>query len=98
MKKLKFGEVTTFIITSLFLITFSFIASFTPSILRATIFFILTSINKIWYFFIKPKYLLFLTFIIIVLINPNYIFYAVFILSFTITFFILLYNENHDST
>ena len=98
LKKLKIQEIPSFIITSLFLLIFSFIASFTPSILRATIFFILSSINKIWYFFIKPKYLLFLTFIILVLINPNYIFYTGFILSFTITFFILLYNENNNKS
>ena len=98
LKKLKIQEIPSFIITSLFLLFFSFIASFTPSILRATIFFILSSINKIWYFFIKPKYLLFLTFIILVLINPNYIFYTSFILSFTITFFILLYNENNNKS
>jgi len=93
--KLKFNEKIGFILTSLFLIFFSFIASFTPSILRATIFFILSSINKIYYFYVKPKYLLYLTFIILVLINPLYIFNTGFILSFTITFFILLFNENY---
>ena len=98
LKKLKCGEVSSFIISSIFLLFFSFIASFTPSILRSTFFFILSSINKIWYFFIKPKYLLFLTFMILVLINPNYIFYTGFILSFTITLFILLYNENNKDT
>ena len=94
-KKIKFNEKLSFIITSLFLIFFSFIASFTPSILRATIFFILSSINKIYYFYIKPKYLLYITFVILVLINPLYIFNTGFILSFTITFFILLFNENY---
>lgn len=93
LNKLKLNEKITFIITSIFLISFSFIASFTPSILRATIFFILSSINKIYYFFIKPKNLLYLTFTILIFINPFYIFDIGFILSFTITFFILLLNE-----
>lgn len=93
LNKLKLNEKVTFIITSIFLISFSFIASFTPSILRATIFFILSSINKIYYFFIKPKNLLYLTFTILIFINPFYIFDIGFILSFTITFFILLLNE-----
>ena len=96
LKKLKFKELSTFIITSLFLLFFSFIASFTPSILRATIFFILANINKIYYLYIKPKNLLYLTFIILSFINPNYIFNTGFILSFTITFFILLYNEYNN--
>ena len=93
LNKLKLNEKITFTITSIFLILFSFIASFTPSILRATIFFILSSINKIYYFFIKPKNLLYLTFTILIFINPFYIFDTGFILSFTITYFILLLNE-----
>ena len=98
LKRLKLREKTSFIITSLFLIFFSFIASFTPSILRATIFFILSGINNIYYFYIKPKNILYLTFIILIFINPNYIFNNGFLLSFTITFFILLYNENNKKS
>lgn len=94
LNKLKFNEKTSFIITSIFLIFFSFIASFTPSILRATIFFILSSLNKIYYTFIKPKNILIVTFSILTFINPFYIFDTDFILSFTITYFILLLNEN----
>ncbi len=94
LKKLKFNEKLSFIFSSIFLLFFSFIASFTPSILRAVIFFMLSNINKIYYFYIKPKNLLYTTFIILVLINANYIFNTGFILSFTITLFILLVNEN----
>ncbi len=94
LNKLKLNEKVSFIITSIFLIFFSFIASFTPSILRATIFFILSSLNKIYYTFIKPKNILILTFIILTIKNPFYIFDTGFILSFTITYFILLLNEN----
>ncbi len=93
--KIKLNEKLSFILTSIFLIFFSFIASFTPSILRAVIFFILSSLNKIYYTYIKPKNLLYITFIILVLINPFYIFNIGFILSFTITYFILLFNENY---
>ncbi len=94
LKKLKFNEKLSFIFSSIFLLFFSFIASFSPSILRAVIFFMLSNINEIYYFYIKPKNLLYLTFIILILINPNYIFNTGFILSFTITFFILFVNEN----
>lgn len=93
LKRLKFNEKVSFVVTSLFLLFFSFVASFTPSILRAVIFFILSNINKIYYFFVKPKNILYLTFIILVIINPFYIFNIGFILSFTITFFILFFNE-----
>lgn len=94
LNKLKLNEKLSFIITSMFLIFFSFIASFTPSILRATIFFILSSLNKIYYTFIKTKNILFLTFSILIFKNPFYIFDTGFILSFTITYFILLLNES----
>ena len=94
LKKLKMNEKISLIITSIFLILFAFIASFTPSILRAVIYFILYNINKIYYFYIKPKYILYVTFTILIFINPFYIFNIGFILSFTITFFIILFNEN----
>ena len=93
LERLKLNEKVSFIVTSLFLLFFSFVASFTPSILRAVIFFILSNINKIYYLFVKPKNILYLTFIILVIINPFYIFNIGFILSFTITFFILFFNE-----
>ena len=92
-KKIKCNEKLSYLLTSLFLIIFSFIASFTPSILRAVIFFILSSINTIYYFYVKPKNLLYLTFIILIIVNPNYIYNTGFILSFSITYFILLFNE-----
>ena len=94
LKKLKMNEKISLIITSIFLILFAFIASFTPSILRAVIYFILYNINKIYYFYIKPKYILYVTFTILIFINPFCIFNIGFILSFTITFFIILFNEN----
>ena len=94
-KKLKMNELFSFIFTSIFLLLFSFIASFTPSILRAVIFFILSNLNTIYYTYIKPKNLLYITFIILIYINPFYIFNTGFILSFTITYFILLFNEKY---
>ncbi len=93
--KMKINEKVRYLLTGIFLIFFSFIASFTPSILRAVIFFILSSINTIYYFYIKPKNLLYLTFIILVIIDPFYIYNTGFILSFTITYFILLFNEKY---
>ena len=93
--KLRLNEKLSYFLTSIFLLFFAFIASFTPSILRAVLFFILSSINKIYYFYIKPKYLLYVVFSILIFINPYYIFDIGFILSFSISFFILLFNENY---
>ena len=95
LKKIKLNEKLSYIITSLFLIFFAFIASFTPSIVRSVLFFILSSINNVYYLYIKPKYLLYIVFSILIFINPFYIYDTGFILSFCISFFILLFNEKN---
>lgn len=95
LKKIKLNEKLSYFITSLFLIFFAFIASFTPSIIRSVLFFILSSINNVYYLYIKPKYLLYIVFSILIFINPFYIYDSGFILSFCISFFILLFNEKN---
>ena len=95
LKKIKLNEKLSYFITSLFLIFFAFIASFTPSIIRSVLFFILSSINNVYYLYIKPKYLLYIVFSILIFINPFYIYDTGFILSFCISFFILLFNEKN---
>lgn len=95
LKKIKLSEKLSYFITSLFLIFFAFIASFTPSIIRSVLFFILSSINNVYYLYIKPKYLLYIVFSILIFINPFYIYDTGFILSFCISFFILLFNEKN---
>lgn len=95
LKKIKLNEKLSYFITSLFLIFFAFIASFTPSIVRSVLFFILSSINNVYYLYIKPKYLLYIVFSILIFINPFYIYDTGFILSFCISFFILLFNEKN---
>lgn len=95
LKKIKLSEKLSYFITSLFLIFFAFIASFTPSIIRSVLFFTLSSINNVYYLYIKPKYLLYIVFSILIFINPFYIYDTGFILSFCISFFILLFNEKN---
>lgn len=95
LKKIKLNEKLSYLITSLFLIFFAFIASFTPSIVRSVLFFILSSINNVYYLYIKPKYLLYIVFSILIFINPFYIYDTGFMLSFCISFFILLFNEKN---
>lgn len=95
LKKIKLSEKLSYFITILFLIFFAFIASFTPSIVRSVLFFILSSINNVYYLYVKPKYLLYIVFSILIFINPFYIYDTGFILSFCISFFILLFNEKN---
>ena len=93
LNKLKINEKISLIITTLFLIFFSFISSFPPSMLRAVIFFFLRKINKLLRLNINIINIFYITLIILLLINPNYIFNTGFILSFTITYFILIYSN-----
>ena len=95
LRKIKCDERISYLITSLFLIFFSFIASFTPSILRSVMFFIFCSINNINYLYVKPKYILYIVFSIMIIINPFYVYDIGFLLSFSISFFILLFNEKY---
>lgn len=77
------------IIISLILLFYSFLANFTPSITRALIFFILLAMNKEFKLKINSLDLLYLTFVIMVLINPFYVYDIGFIYSFGTTFTIV---------
>lgn len=102
-KKFKLNTKISYIIISCFLFLFSFISGFSPSILRATIFFTLLNINKIYKLEIKTINLLYLTFIILITYNPYLIYNLSFLLSFTTTYFIItksndLNNKNYIIT
>ncbi len=77
------------IIVSLVLLFYSFLANFSPSITRAFIFYLLILINKEFKLKISTLNLLYLTFGIMVLYNPFYIYDIGFIYSFVTTFTII---------
>ena len=83
----------SYIITLYILIFYMFITTFTPSISRATIFFVLTTIKKQFKLKVKTIYLLLLTLLILLNINPYYIYSLGFVLSFTVSFYIILSNK-----
>ncbi len=93
LQKLKLSENKRYTMTSLCLLLYLLLTDISPSILRGVIFFILFSLNKIYYFYIKPLNIYLLTFIIVILINPFYIFDIGFQYSFLISFY-LLYLSN----
>ena len=98
LKKIKLNELISLFVVIVFLIFFSFISSYPPSMLRAVIFFMLRRINNLLKLNIKVINLFYITLIILLLINPNYIFNTGFILSFTITYFILIYSNKNKKT
>ena len=95
LNKFKINKIISLIIVSLFLLLFSFVSSFSPSMLRALIFFILNGLNNIFNLNVKNKNILYITLCILLFINPNYIFNIGFRLSFIITFFIILFSEKY---
>ncbi len=96
LKFIKVKELERYIITFILLLLFCFISGFSPSILRATLFFFLLGINKVYYLYIKNSNVLLIVYFILLLINPFIIYSLGFILSFTITYFILLFYENKE--
>ncbi|MDD3241825.1 MAG: DNA internalization-related competence protein ComEC/Rec2 [Bacilli bacterium] len=93
LKKIKVGEDKRYIITCLFLFLYLFIVGLTPSVFRAVLFFVLLSINKIYYFNIKTLNIFILTLSFIVINNPCIIYDLGFQFSFFISFFLIVSQE-----
>ena len=90
LKKLNIKEIKRYIITSLLLILYLSLIDLSPSALRGVLFFILFSINKIYYFYIQPKNIFILVLSITLLINPYFIFDIGFQFSFLISITLIL--------
>lgn len=100
LKRLKIYEEKRCFIIILFLLFYMFLTSFPMSVLRSCIFTILLTINKRFYFFIKPQNLLYLTLAIILFINPLYIYNLGLQLSFSISLSLILMGDyiNNNKT
>ena len=88
-----FSKNISYVITTIFLLVYLFITSFSPSVLRATIFFIILTINKQFELKINTLSLLILTASFLLIINPYYIYSLGFTLSFTVSFYLLLFKD-----
>ena len=86
----KVQEEKRYFITSLILFLYLLIVGPSPSILRGVLFFILFSINKVYYFNIKNTYLFIFALSISLLYNPFYIYDTGFQYSYTISLSLLL--------
>ena len=88
----KISEIKKYIFVFVFLIFFSFITGFSPSILRASLLFFLLGINKIFYFYIKSENILILTCSILLFFKPFDLFNVGFQLSYVVTYFLIVSN------
>ncbi len=84
LQKAGLKEKKRFFFVMLFL-GFYLLFTFSPSVLRATLFFLLFSLNQIYYFYIKPIHLLILSFTICIFIHPYFIYMIGFQYSFSIS-------------
>lgn len=90
---LKLKEQIRYLLVGIFLLFYLLLVGCSPSILRAVLFFILFSINRIYYFHIKPVHIFIVVTIISLLINPNYLFDIAFLYSFSISFSLIVLGD-----
>jgi len=82
-----------YFIIYIFLFIFMFLASFTPSIIRGSLLYILNSLNKLLKLNIKTICLLIFIFSCLLLINPFYIYNVGFQFSFVVSFYLIICSE-----
>ena len=93
LKKIKVNETTRYIVTSLILIFYLQLIGLSASSLRGVLFFILFSINQIYYFYIKPENIFIVVLSITVLINPYFIYDVGFQYSYLISLTLILTSK-----
>ena len=94
LKKLKITEEKRYLYTSILLIIYLMLIGLSASALRGVLFFILFSINKIYYFYIKPQNIFIVVLSISLLIDPYYIYDIGFSYSFLISLTLLLTSSS----
>ncbi len=92
LQKLKVTETKRYLIVMIVLFFYMFLTNCASPVMRATIFFFLLSINKIYYFNIKSINLFYLTLSIVLLFNPYLIYDIGFQFSFIISYYLILYQ------
>ena len=94
LNKLFKNKKFSYLITSSLLIIYMFITNMSASVIRSTLLFICLSINKIFNLKTKPIIYLYLVFLLLIYINPFYIYDTGFKYSFLISFFLLYFKPN----
>ena len=92
LKKIKKSNVN-YIFVSLFLILFLFLTDFTPSVVRAVLLFLFLLINKFLKLNISTLKIFLLVLILVLNINPYIIYNIGFQFSYTVTFFLIVFNK-----
>ena len=94
LNKIKKSNIN-YVIVILFLVFYTFLVNFAPSMMRACMMFILLFINKISHLNIKTHKLFIYLTCFFLIYNPYYIYNIGFLFSFSITFFLILFGKNN---
>ena len=94
MNKISYNRYFNYFIVNLFLIFFMVLVGFTVSSVRSVLMFILFSINKLFNLKIKSLDIMLMVLIILLLINPFYLYSVSFLFSYIISTGIVVANRN----
>ena len=93
LKKFKLKEIKIYILVSLFLYLYVFLTGFSGSVLRASLFFILLSFNKVFKLNISIIKVLIITLLLIILFNPLIIYDVGFLFSSVISSYLIVFSS-----
>ena len=94
MNKISYNRYFNYFIVNLFLISFMVLVGFTASSVRSVLMFILFSINKLFNLKIKSLDIMLIVLIVLLLINPFYLYSVSFLFSYIISTGIVMANRN----
>jgi competence protein ComEC len=91
-KIIRIEENKRYYLTMLFIMLYMYLTNYNASVVRASIFFMLLSINKLYYFNVKTINILLMALVIILLLNPYFIYDIGFQLSFIISLYLIIFQ------
>ena len=94
MNKISYNRYFNYFIVNLFLIFFMVLVGFTASSVRSVLMFILFSINKLFNLKIKSLDIMLIVLIVLLFINPFYLYSVSFLFSYIISTGIVMANRN----
>jgi len=93
LKKIHLKERTIYSVIFLFLIFYLFLVGFTPSVIRASLFYFLLFLNKRFRWNLKNIILLYYLFFFLLLLHPFYLYDMGFVYSFLTSFGLMLFSK-----
>lgn len=92
-RKIHLSDILTNSIIVLFLLFYMFLIGFTPSVIRGSLLFIFLLLNKKLNLNLKTMNVLYILFLLLIIINPFYVYNLGFIYSFVTSFGLILFSK-----